>query len=74
MGNKSMADQENYVLKLLDTLSCQLERRFHQEIVIFGSSALVLNGVALDRNINDLDVFVSEETFGSLKKKSSHKN
>ena len=34
--------------------------------VIFGSAAIALNGVDLKREINDLDVFVSEQTFKNL--------
>ena len=38
-------------------------------IVIFGSAAVALNGVDLGRKVNDLDVFVSDETFERLKEK-----
>jgi hypothetical protein len=35
-------------------------------VVIFGSSALALHGVDLGRDINDLDLFVSEATFARM--------
>jgi hypothetical protein len=38
------------------------------EIVIFGSSAIVLNGVDLQREVNDLDLFVSSASFARLQK------
>lgn len=38
-------------------------------VVIFGSSAVVLNGVDIGREVDDLDVFVSDEIFERLKEK-----
>lgn len=61
-----MPDQENYLSNLLDILYSQIESKFHEDFVIFVSSAIVLNGIKLNREINDLDVFVSEETFNFL--------
>ena len=58
---------ENTIAILLDTLFSQLDSKFHQDIMIFGSSAVFLHGVTLDREINDLDVFVSMDTFDVLK-------
>lgn len=37
-----------------------------ENFVLFGSAAIALNGVDLRREINDLDVFVSDETFKNL--------
>ncbi len=36
------------------------------EAVIFGSSAIVLNGVDLKREVDDLDIFVSDATYSRL--------
>ncbi|MCW9033151.1 MAG: hypothetical protein OQJ97_02950 [Rhodospirillales bacterium] len=38
-----------------------------KNIIIFGSSALALRNIDIGRSIDDLDVFVSDETFGRLK-------
>jgi len=37
-----------------------------EKFALFGSAAIPLNGVDLRREINDLDVFVSDETFKNL--------
>jgi hypothetical protein len=34
-----------------------------QAVVVFGSSAIVLRGISVGREINDLDLFVSNEAF-----------
>ena len=36
------------------------------EAVIFGSSAIVLNGVDLNREVDDLDIFVSDASYSRL--------
>jgi hypothetical protein len=43
-------------------------------VLIFGSAAIVLNGVDLGRPISDLDVFVSERSFDRLGKKYEQKS
>jgi len=35
-------------------------------VVVFGSSAIALHGVQLGRDVNDLDLFVSEATFAQI--------
>ena len=62
-----MSDPEDRVGGLLQELSTRLPEQLHENVLIFGSSAIVLNGVCLDRQIDDLDVFVSEETFDGLR-------
>jgi len=37
------------------------------DAVIFGSSAITLNGIDLERSINDLDIFVSNTDYEKLK-------
>jgi hypothetical protein len=51
---------------LLPKLAAQLSPEERKAIVIFGSSAIVLRGVALGRKVNDLDLFVSDSTFEAL--------
>lgn len=38
------------------------------EAVIFGSSAIILHEIDLERSINDLDIFVSENDYARLKR------
>ena len=54
---------------LLGKTLAQLLPEERKGIVIFGSSALVLQGVNLGRDINDLDLFVSEATFEGMTKR-----
>jgi len=54
---------------LLSKTSAQLLPQERNGIVIFGSSALVLQGVDLGRDINELDLFVSEATFERMTKR-----
>ena len=61
-----MNDQYDQVSKLLRDLSSQLPAELLEKVVIFGSSAMILNDVPLDRPVDDLDVFVSSETFDEL--------
>jgi FtsH-binding integral membrane protein len=45
------------------------------EVVIFGSSSIVLHGVPLGRKVDDLDVFVSSKTFDEMAKRlTTHYN
>ena len=62
-----MNDQYDHVSKLLRDLASILPEELHAKVVIFGSSAVILNGVPLNRPVDDLDVFVSSETFDELK-------
>ena len=41
------------------------------EAVIFGSSAIVLNGVDLNREVDDLDIFVSDAVYSRLARLAS---
>src|SRR6185295_4232616 len=38
------------------------------DAVIFGSAAITLGGIDLERKVDDLDVFISETTFSQLVK------
>ena len=62
-----MNDQHDHVSKLLQDLASRLPTEFYEKVVIFGSSALLLNEVTMDRSVDDLDVFVSSETFDKLR-------
>ena len=62
-----MNDQNGHVSKLLQELASTLPSELHAEVVIFGSSAMMLNGVRMSRCVDDLDVFVSSETFDKLR-------
>jgi len=37
------------------------------DVVVFGSAAITLNGTDLDRSVDDLDLFASDETFARLR-------
>jgi hypothetical protein len=54
---------------LLIKLKSQLLLTEQSGVVIFGSLAIVLQGVALGRPIDDLDIFASEEAFEKLAKR-----
>lgn len=54
---------------LLGKTLAQLLPEERNSVVIFGSSALVLHGVDLQRDINDLDLFVSQATFEGMTKR-----
>ena len=62
-----MNDQHDHVSKLLQDLASRLPAEFHEKVVIFGSSAMLLNDVRMNRPVDDLDVFVSSETFDKLR-------
>jgi hypothetical protein len=51
------------LLRCLAQLFPETERT---EMVIFGSAAIVLQGVDIGRSVGDLDVFVSQATFEAL--------
>lgn len=53
--------------KLIGQLSAHVSRRKRKGFLIFGSSAITMRGVNLSRSVNDLDIFVSEETFDALR-------
>jgi hypothetical protein len=55
------------LLDLVGQLSSHFDPKDRGGIVIFGSSAIAMRGVDLSRPINDLDVFVSEKTFETLR-------
>ena len=61
-----MNDQNDQVSRLLQDLASRLPEEFHEKVVIFGSAAMLLNGVRMERFVKDLDVFVSSETFEEL--------
>ncbi len=44
---------------------------FQDELVVFGSAAIVLNGIELGRPVADLDLFASDATFSRLSDKFS---
>ena len=52
--------------QLLKILEQALHPDERDDAVIFGSSALVLQGVSLEREIDDLDVFVSTTLFEKI--------
>ena len=54
-------------MELIKQLANHVNAGERENFVIFGSAAICLNGVDLQREINDLDVFVSETTFNNLK-------
>ena len=62
-----MNDQYGHVSKLLQDLASKLPEEWHAKVVVFGSSAMMLNGVRMGRSVDDLDVFVSSETFDQLR-------
>ena len=62
-----MNDQHAHVSRLLQDLDSRLPPEFHEKVVIFGSAAMLLNDVPMDRPVDDLDVFVSSETFEELR-------
>ena len=62
-----MNDQNDHVFRLLQDLASGLPEGFHEKIVIFGSAAMLLNGVEMKRPVDDLDVFVSSDTFEELR-------
>ena len=66
-GKQLMNDQYDHVSKLLRDLASRVPAELYEEIVIFGSSAMILNGVRLERPVDDLDVFVSSKTFEELR-------
>ena len=51
------------IAKLIQLLSEALSEEERTNVVIFGSAAIVLHGVHLDRKVGDLDVFASYLTF-----------
>jgi hypothetical protein len=54
-----------HLARLLGSL-VQLDARDLDELVVFGSAAIALNGVNLGRPVKDLDLFVSSATFERL--------
>jgi hypothetical protein len=52
----------------IELLLRSLPREDLQNVVIFGSAAIALNGVDLGRPPKDLDVFVDDKTYDRLKK------
>ncbi|WNV06656.1 hypothetical protein RP726_09675 [Candidatus Methylospira mobilis] len=58
----------------IDNIACLINKLFEktkngelENVVIFGSSAIALNEINLDRHIDDLDIFVSECDYNKLK-------
>jgi len=54
---------------LIRLLASLIENDQRNNYILFGSAAIALRGIDLDRPINDLDVFVSQDTFEGLSKK-----
>jgi len=54
------------LVSLITTLKACLLSGELAKVVIFGSASIALNSVALGREANDLDVFVSDKTFETL--------
>lgn len=52
--------------KLIQLLSQATSEQERVEMVIFGSAAIVLHGIDLGREVNDLDVFASDRMFERL--------
>ena len=63
-----MVREVHNVPLLLDRLSRRVDKYFHQNLVVFGSCAMELNGVELGRPVGDLDIFVSQSIFDELNK------
>ncbi|MBL8567935.1 MAG: hypothetical protein JNK84_02515 [Phreatobacter sp.] len=63
-----MANDEK-LTDLLVQLKSHLDPQEFERVVVFGSSAIALHGVPLGRDIDDLDVFVSPDTFSLLAKR-----
>lgn len=55
------------MMQLIKQLAAHIDASERDSYVIFGSIAITLHGIALGRDIDDLDVFVSEGTFAGLK-------
>lgn len=64
-----MIETVNFVTKLIQLLSETLFEEEGKEVVIFGSAAIYLHGVELNRDIDDLDVFASNLTFKKISKR-----
>lgn len=62
------------MLELIERLAVYIHPQERANFVLFGSAAISLRGIRLGRPINDLDVFVSEETFNSLKVRFSEQS
>src|ERR1700681_2772812 len=61
-----MSQQDNVIIeKLVERLADFVHQGKRANFVLFGSAAITLHGVNLERSIGDLE-FVSEETFSSL--------
>lgn len=52
---------------LIGELAAHIALEERSNYVLFGSAAILMNGVDLGRAIADLDIFVSDATFRSLK-------
>ncbi|MGH7072474.1 MAG: hypothetical protein ACREFO_21040 [Acetobacteraceae bacterium] len=57
---------EGIVEKLVEKLASFVHQGRRANFVLFGSAAITLHGVNLGRAIDDLDVFVSDQTFAKL--------
>lgn len=62
-----VGQDEIKIRDLIQRLTVFVQPENRANFVLFGSAALVLHGIDLERAIGDLDVFVSEETFASLR-------
>ena len=59
----------NLIRDLIGVLKEKLDPPDLDQLVIFGSAAMVLNGVDIQRPVDDLDVFVSPTLFNKLARK-----
>ena len=64
----------SYLERLIQNFADLIEDNERKKFIIFGSAAIILNGVDLGREPDDLDFFVSEATFENLSKRFKVKN
>lgn len=57
----------NKVVALIKELNESIPSEYAGKVVIFGSSAITLHDIDLGREVDDLDVFVSVETYTNMK-------
>jgi Family of unknown function (DUF5706) len=58
---------EQKAVVLIHAVTTRLPWHLLMDAVVFGSAAIALNGVDLGRLIDDLDIFVSDESYDALK-------
>lgn len=63
----SNSENQEKAAKLILSLIQRLSLDLLQDAIVFGSAAIALNGVDLGRQIDDLDVFVSDHSYNRMK-------